>query len=78
VRDSYASPERVAASIALAFIGIGIAPGGAQVGYASLVDLQSGQVVWFNRLLRGYGDLREPTPARESIDALLTGFPGVQ
>ena len=78
VRDSYASAERVAASIALAFIGIGIAPGGAQVGYASLVDLQSGQVVWFNRLLRAYGDLREPGPARESIDALLVGFPGVR
>lgn len=78
VRDSYASAERVAATIALAIIGIGIAPGGAQVGYASLVDLHSGQVVWFNRLLRAYGDLREPGPARESIEALLAGFPGVR
>lgn len=77
VRDSYASAERVAAMIALAVVGIGIS-GGVQVGYASLVDLQTGQVLWFNQLARGYGDLREPKPARESIDALLAGFPGVQ
>ena len=77
VRDSYTSPERVAAMIALAALGIAI-PGGIQVGYASLVDLETGRVVWFNQLTRAYGDLREPGPARESIDALLSGFPGVQ
>jgi hypothetical protein len=77
VRDSYASPERVAAMIALAALGIGIT-GGVQIGYASLVDLETGRVLWFNLLARAYGDLREPGPARESIDALLSGFPGVQ
>lgn len=77
VRDSYASPERIAAMVAMAVLGIGI-PGGVQQGYASLVNLQTGQVLWFNRLARAYGDLREPGPARESIDALLAGFPGVQ
>jgi len=55
-----------------------ILTGGVQVGYASLVDLETGQVVWFNRLARAQGDLREPQPARESMDALLQGFPGVQ
>lgn len=74
VRDSYASAERKAAMVALALFGVGI-PGGVQVGYASLVDLTSGQVVWFNRLARGTGDLREAEPAKESIDALLAGFP---
>jgi len=78
VRDSYASPERVAMQVAIgALTGIVLA-GGAQLGYASLVDLQTGQVVWFNRLARAYGDLREPQPARESVDALLQGFPGVK
>lgn len=75
IRDSYASPERIAATIALAFIGIGVAPGGMQQGYASLVDLETGRVVWFNRLLRGYGDLREPEKAAETLDVLLTNFP---
>ena len=77
VRDSYASAERKVAMVALAILGVGIA-GGSQVGYASLVDLQSGQVVWFNRLARASGDLREAVPARESMDALLSNFPAAQ
>jgi hypothetical protein len=77
VRDTYASAERKAMMVAMAIFGIGVA-GGAQVGYASLVDLQTGQVVWFNRLARGTGDLRDAASARESIDALLAGFPAVR
>jgi hypothetical protein len=77
VRDSYASAERKAAMVAMALLGIGLT-GGAQVGYASLVDLETGQVLWFNRLARGSGDLREAVPAAESIDALLAGFPAAQ
>ena len=76
IRDSYASGERIAAPIVLALFGIGVSPGGAQIGYASLVDLNTGQVVWFNRLLRGHGDLREPEKAAETLNALLNGFPG--
>jgi len=75
VRDSYASSERVAAMVVAAFFGVGL-PGGMQVGYASLVDLGTGEVVWFNRLIRGNGDLREREPARESVNALFTNFPG--
>ncbi len=77
VRDSYASPERVAMMIGLALLGVGVG-GGMQVGYASLVDLQSGQVLWFNQLLRGSGDLREGGKAAESVNALLSGFPARQ
>lgn len=77
VRDSYASSERKAAMVALALLGVGLV-GGVQTGYASLVDLQSGRVVWFNRLARTTGDLREAGPAKESIDALLSGFPAAQ
>jgi len=63
--------------VAMAALGIGIT-GGVQVGYASLVDLRSGQVVWFNQLTRPYGDLRQAEPARETIEALLSGFPAVR
>lgn len=76
VRDSYASSERKLAMIALALLGVGIG-GGMQVGYASLVDLHTGQVMWFNRLLRGSGDLREQDPAEETVNTLLNDFPGV-
>jgi len=77
VRDSYASSERKAMMIGLAILGVGIT-GGAQVGYASLVDLDTGQVVWFNRLTRMSGDLREPEPAAETVKALLAEFPVVR
>jgi len=75
VRDSYASGERVAAMLLAAAFGVGLG-GGVQTGYASLVDLSNGRVVWFNRLLRATGDLREEAKARESLDSLLKNFPG--
>jgi hypothetical protein len=74
MRDSYSSPGRVAMTVALAALGVGV-QGGTQSGFASLVDLGSGEVVWFNRLLRGTGDLRTPEPAREAMAVLLKGFP---
>lgn len=77
MRDNYASAERKVAMVALALFGVGI-PGGFQTGYASLVDLRSGQVMWFNQLRRGRGDLREAEPAAETVDALLEDFPEAQ
>jgi hypothetical protein len=74
VRDSYASAERKVAMLALAMLGVGIT-GGVQVGYASLVDLKDGRVVWFNNLVRMSGDLREAKAAEETVEALLKGFP---
>jgi hypothetical protein len=75
VRDSYSSPERKAAMVGLALVGIGLG-GGMQVGYASLVDLESGQVLWFNQNASAFGDLRDASSAQSSVDGLLTGFPG--
>lgn len=74
VRDSYASSERKAAMIAFALLGVGMA-GGLQTGYASLIDLSTGRVVWFNRVFRGQGDLRERDSARETVATLLKNFP---
>ena len=77
VRDSYASAERQAAMVGIAILTLGRAVplGGAQVGYASLVDLNTGRVLWFNRLLRGRGDLREADKAAETVETLLEEFP---
>jgi len=77
IRDSYASNERKAAMVALALLGA-ISFGGEQVGYASLVDLRTGRVVWFNQLNRMSGDLRDSEPAVETVQSLLKGFPGFQ
>ncbi|MEW6218231.1 MAG: hypothetical protein AB1634_01695 [Thermodesulfobacteriota bacterium] len=75
VRDSYASAGRVVMQVAVAAL-TGVAVGGGrQLGFASLVDLETGEIVWFNRLLRGAGDLRTQEAAVESVAALLVDFP---
>ena len=52
--------------------------GGGQFAYASLVDLRSGQVVWFNVVQTGsqlpgirFGDIRKPEGADQMVDRLL-------
>jgi hypothetical protein len=75
VRDSYASSERVVTMVIGALFGFGL-QGGTQIGYASLVDLRDGRVVWFNLLRRARGDLRTPDKARETLENLLEDFPG--
>ena len=77
IRDSYASGERKATMLALALLGA-ISIGGTQAGYASLVDLNTGRIVWFNDVDRWSGDLREPSAALETVDTLLKGFPALQ
>ena len=74
VRDSYTSGGRAAAIVVAALFGVGI-QGGTQVGFASLVDLSSGDIVWFNRLMRGSGDLRTPEASVETVSLLLNNFP---
>ena len=74
IRDTYASSERKAAMVVMALLGVGLV-GGSQVGYASLVDLNDGRIVWFNDLRRASGDLREAQSAQETVEALLKGFP---
>lgn len=74
IRDSYASADRKAAMIVGALFGVGIAPGGVQFAFTSLVDLRTGDVVWANRVIRATGDLREAAPAQETVDLMLTGL----
>ncbi len=74
IRDSYTSAGRAVVIVAAALLGVGI-QGGQQRGFATLVDLRSGEIVWFNVLARGSGDLREYSPAEETIRALLEKFP---
>ena len=80
VRDSYASAERKAAMAAIAILSLGrvVLGTGIQTGYASLVDLRSGKVVWFNRLVSTTGDLREAAPAAATVENLMTGFPALK
>ena len=81
--DSFASKGRIAmqvVGIAGCFIGF-CAPGlggGGQLAYASLVDLRTGEVVWFNVLQTGtevaginMGDIRTPEGAAQMVERLL-------
>ena len=81
--DSFASTGRVVLQvlgIAGCFVGF-CAPnigGGGQLAYASLVDLRTGEVVWFNVLQTGtqvagvnLGDIRTPEGAAQMVERLL-------
>lgn len=78
LRDSYATAGRKAAVVASNIIGIIGTPrvsGGERIGFASLVDLRDGKVVWFNVLYSDTGDMREAAPAANVINNLMDGFP---
>lgn len=77
LRDSYASAGRKAAIVGLAILSGGrvVMGGGVQWGFASLVDLKTGDLVWFNRLVDPQGDLRDADPARSAAKKLLVDLP---
>ena len=81
--DQVASTGRIALGViglAGCFVGF-CAPnvgGAAQLDYASLVDLKTGEVVWFNVVQAGsqvpgikFGDLRTPEGAAQMVERLL-------
>jgi hypothetical protein len=74
VRDSYSSSGRQALKILGALAGIGIS-GGVQIAFMSLVDLDTGDIVWFSRVIKTTGDLRTADGARSEARGLLEGFP---
>jgi len=78
-RDGFASAERATATVAVAVLG-GALPTPVQFGYAFLIDLRTGQVVWFNRMLLQRGvietlDPRDPSGAQSVLDNLIQDFP---
>jgi hypothetical protein len=79
-RDDFASDGRKAIQMAgllgcivgaCALIG-----GGSHVAYISLVDLETGQIVWFNVEKRAGGDPREVQGAAKRIGQLMATLPG--
>lgn len=77
--DSYGDDGRKAAQVA-GMLGciIGacvIIQAGVHVGYAGLVDLRTGNIVWFNTDPSIGGDPRDPEGAVERVQKLLEDFP---
>jgi len=74
-QDSFSSGGRVALQVASALAcGLGaclVQQGGQQQAFASLVDLKSGQIVWFNTLAATTGDIRTADGASKMVRELL-------
>jgi hypothetical protein len=74
-RDYQASGGRVAfAILAAAAVGAAV-PMGAEQGFASLVDLRSGDIVWFNVVGSGSGEMRDEKGAVAAVNTLFRDIP---
>src|SRR5258706_14831613 len=73
--DAYGSAGRKTAQIFGALMGVYIAPG-VHIGYAGLVDLKTGDVVWLNADPQMGGDVRTAEGATKRVTQLLAGLPG--
>jgi hypothetical protein len=76
-RDYQASGGRVAFAVLAAAAGY-VVPAGSQGGFASLVDLKTGDIVWFNVVTAGKGELRDEQGAIAAVNELFEDIPGGQ
>ncbi|AJP74462.1 hypothetical protein [Sphingomonas hengshuiensis] len=72
--DSYGSAGRKTAQIFAAMLGVGLTAG-VHIGYAGLVDLRTGELVWINADLKMGGDVRDPDGAAKRVSQLMEDFP---
>jgi len=76
-RDQYSSTERFIYNIVTAVLFPGIIPiGGSQLAFGSLVNLDNGEITWFNGYYRSFGDVRDLENARDTVNKLFEEFPG--
>jgi hypothetical protein len=73
-REYRASGGRIALSFFAAIMGVGLATGG-EIGFASLIDLRTGEIVWFNKLTTGTTELRDPENAKKTVANLFKNIP---
>lgn len=73
--DEYGSTGRKVLQIVAMMGGIGVASG-VHAGYAGLVDLHTGELVWLNADREMGGDVRTKDGAEKRVAQLLEGFPG--
>lgn len=72
--DSYGSAGRKAVQAVGMIVGIGVSSG-VHIGYAGLVDLKTGDLVWINADVKMGGDVRDAEGAEKRIAQLLEDFP---
>lgn len=73
--DEYGSTGRKLLQVAAALGGVAVTSG-VHTGYAGLVDLRTGELLWLNADNAMGGDVRTPEGAAKRVSQLLEGFPG--
>lgn len=73
--DSYGSTGRKVLQVFAAMGGVSVVSG-VHSGYAGLVDLRTGELVWLNADRQMGGDVRTAEGAAKRVQQLLEGFPG--
>jgi hypothetical protein len=73
--DAYGSTGRKLLQFAGAMAGVGVTSG-VHAGYAGLIDLKTGELVWLNADRQMGGDVRTAEGATKRVSQLLEGFPG--
>lgn len=74
-RDDYGSTGRKVLQLFAAMGGVSVTSG-VHIGYAGLIDLKTGELVWLNADRQMGGDVRTPDGAVKRVRQLLEGFPG--
>lgn len=74
-QDQYGSTGRKVLQLfaAMAYVQV---KSGEHTGYAGLVDLRTGELVWLNADMAMGGDVRTPEGARKRVAQMLEDFPG--
>lgn len=72
LQDSFASGERLITGFVMGGIPGAAASGGNRIGIASLVDLDTGDLVWTRHTFSRYGDIRTADGARTAVNDLLS------
>ena len=73
-RDYQATEGRVAFAMLAAVVGVSVSAG-SEGGFASLVDLKTGEIVWFSLVRAGSGELRDSTGAAAAVEQLFANLP---
>lgn len=73
--DSYGDTGRKVAQLLMAGVFGAYIPAGVHIGYAGLVDLNTGDMVWLNADVQMGGDMRQSDGAAKRVTELMRGFP---
>lgn len=74
-RDAFGSTGRKMLQIFAAMGGVGVTSG-EHTGFAGLVDLKTGDLLWLNADHQMGGDVRDPVGSEKRVSQLLEDFPG--